>query len=92
MIASKTTGPGAHMSAAEIQDNKWEREAAKPPITDFAGLGMIIMMGGFSLFFVAVLIGSIMGAFTDPKAMDFDKKQKVEGAEGAAPAQAEAEE
>jgi hypothetical protein len=67
------------MSAAEIQDNKWEREAAKPPITDPAGIGMIIMMGGFSLFFVAVLIGSVVGAFTDPKSMDFDKKQKLEG-------------
>lgn len=62
------------MSLAEIQDNKWEVEATKPPVTNPAAIGIIIMMTCFSLFFVAVIIGSVIGAFTDTKVMDFEGK------------------
>ena len=72
------------MSLAEIQDNKWEVQASKPPIAKPAGIGMLIMMTGFTLFFVAVIIGSIIGSFTETKEMDFDKKQKDPAAEKAA--------
>ena len=64
------------MSVAEIQDNKWEAQSIKPPVTNPAALGIIVMMGGFMLFFVAVIIGSIIGTFTDPQEMDFDKVQR----------------
>ena len=64
------------MSVAEIQDNKWEAQSIKPPVTNPAAIGIIIMMGGFMLFFVAVIIGSIIGTFTDPQEMDFDKVQR----------------
>ena len=64
------------MSVAESQDNKWEAQSIKPPVTNPAAIGIIIMMGGFMLFFVAVIIGSIVGSFTDPQEMDFDKVQR----------------
>ena len=70
------------MSLAEIQDNKWEVEAVKPPITNPASLGIIVMMAGFMLFFVAVIIGAIIGSFTDPAEMDFDKVQREGDAVG----------
>ncbi len=68
------------MSVAEIQDNKWEVQAAKPPITSPAAIGVIIMMSGFILFFVWVIIFSVIGSFTETKTMDFSKQQKVEEA------------
>lgn len=71
------------MSVAEIQDNRWEVEAVKPPIANPASIGIIIMMGAFMLFFVAVIIGAVIGSFTDTSEMDFDKKAKVEEGEAA---------
>lgn len=64
------------MSLAEIKDNKWEVEAIKPPVKSPAAIGIIVMMSGFILFFVAVIIGAVIGSFTDTEEMDFDKKQK----------------
>jgi hypothetical protein len=63
------------MSLAEIQDNKWEVEATKPPVTSPGAIGIIIMMTAFSLFFVAVIIGSVIGSFTETKVMDFEGKK-----------------
>lgn len=62
------------MSLAEIQDNKWEVEATKPPVTNPGAIGVIIMMTCFSLFFVAIIIGSVIGSFTETKVMDFEGK------------------
>ena len=74
------------MSLAEIQDNKWEVDAAKPPLKKPASIGMMIMMGGFMLFFVVVIIGAVIGSFTETKEMNFEKVTK--DAEGeAAPAE-----
>lgn len=73
------------MSLAEIKDNKWEVEAIKPPIKNPASIGIIIMMGGFALFFVAVIIGAVMGSFTDTEEMNFDKVQRDDGSAAAAP-------
>ncbi|PRQ04872.1 hypothetical protein [Enhygromyxa salina] len=67
------------MSLAEIQDNKWEVESIKPPVTNPASIGIIIMMGGFALFFVAVIIGSVIGSFTETQEMNFDKVQRDDG-------------
>ncbi|GEM_PF-2669471 len=66
------------MSVAEIQDNKWEVSAAKTPIGTPGSIGLLIMMSGFTLFFVAILIGSVIGTFTDTKEMNFDKKQQID--------------
>jgi hypothetical protein len=66
------------MSVAEIQDNKWELQATKPPVTNPAAIGVIIMMTCFSLFFVAIIIGSVIGAFTETKTMNFDKAETKE--------------
>ena len=64
------------MSIAEIQDNKWEVEAIKPPIKTPGAIGVIIMMSGFILFFIWVLVGAVMGSFTEVEEMDFDKVQR----------------
>jgi hypothetical protein len=63
------------MSVAEIQDNKWELEATKPPVTNPGAIGIIVMMSCFALFFVAIIIGSVIGAFTETQTMNFDKKE-----------------
>jgi len=66
------------MSVAEIQDNKWEVQASKVQIMTAQGIGLLVMMTAFVLFFTWVAIYSVIGAFTDAKTMDFDKKQKVD--------------
>lgn len=67
------------MSVADIQDNKWEREAIKPPIATPGAIGMLIMMTCFALFFVAIIIGSVVGSFTESKVMDFEGKEPPRG-------------
>lgn len=61
------------MSAAEIQDNKWEVQASKPNLLNPAAIGAILMMTGFILFFVALIIGSVQGTFTESGGMVVDK-------------------
>lgn len=51
------------MSLSEIADNKWEREAAKPPTTTFSGICQILLIGGFSMIFLYILQGSVTGMF-----------------------------
>ncbi len=53
------------MSAAEIADNRWEVSATKPPVTTAAGLAQILLMSGFGLFFVWIMIGSVMGMVSE---------------------------
>jgi len=72
------------MSLAEIQDNKWEVEATKPPLKNPGSIGIIAMMAGFMLFFVAVIIGAVVGSFTDTEEMDFDKVQRDDASKTAA--------
>lgn len=60
------------MSIADIKDNKWEFESIKPPVSNPAAIGMLILMSCFALFFVAMIIGSVIGSFTEPKFMNFD--------------------
>jgi hypothetical protein len=61
------------MSAAEIQDNKWEVQASKPNFFSIAAIGAILMMAGFCLFFIALIIGSVQGTFTESTGMVVDK-------------------
>jgi hypothetical protein len=63
------------MTVAEIQDNKWELQATKAPVTNPAAIGIIVMMFGFACFFVFIIIGSVVGSFTDTQTMNFDKKE-----------------
>lgn len=75
------------MSAAEIADNKWELSSTKPPTTSAAGLAQILLIGGLGLFFVWIIVFSIIAIVT-PKpedgglAGDF-KNMKTEGAAAA---------
>ena len=76
------------MSAAEIADNKWELSATKPPVTSAAGIAQILLIGGLGLFFVWIIVFSIIAIVT-PKPEDGGlagefKNMKVEGAGGAA--------
>ncbi|MBV1859165.1 MAG: hypothetical protein KUG77_12195 [Nannocystaceae bacterium] len=49
------------MSAAEIADNRWELSATKPPTTSPAGIGLLMVMSLFALFFVSIVVGSVLG-------------------------------
>lgn len=62
------------MSIAEIQDNKWEVQASRPNLLTPAAIGGILMMGGFILFFVALIIGSVQGFFTESGGLKVDKE------------------
>ncbi len=63
------------MSVAEIQDNKWELQATKAPVSNPGAIGIIVMMFGFSMFFVFMIVGSVIGSFTKTETMNFDKKE-----------------
>lgn len=63
------------MSVAEIQDNKWELQATKAPVTNASAIGIILMMTGFSLFFVFMIVGSVIGSFTETETMNFESKK-----------------
>jgi hypothetical protein len=69
------------MSVAEIQDNKWELQSTKAPVSNPAAIGLIVMMFGFSCFFVFMIVGSVIGSFTETETMNFDKKETKTEAE-----------
>jgi hypothetical protein len=52
------------MSSSEIADNKWELQAAKPPVGSASGIMQLTMMGGFVLMFGWLILYSIIGAVT----------------------------
>lgn len=81
------------MSAAEIADNKWEAESTKPPIITPGGLAQILLMGLFGLFFVFILINSVIAIVTPHQESDLESqyKEKLGSGEGA-PAEAPAAE
>ena len=76
------------MSAAEIADNKWEVSATKPPVGSAGGIAQILLMGGFAVFFVWIVVGSVIAIVT-PKseglAGEYEKMKKQDAA--AAPAE-----
>lgn len=70
------------MSAAEIADNKWERESTKPPIFSVSAFAQIGLMGLFGLFFAYILVMSVV-AIIKPKE---EAKSLEDQFGGAAPA------
>ena len=70
------------MTAAEIQDNRWEVQASKPNFFSIGAIGAMMMMAGLCVFFVWMIIGSVRGAMTEPSALTVDKDAaKAEKAE-----------
>ncbi len=51
------------MSISEIADNKWEAQAAKPPISNFGGIMQILLIAAFAGIFLWILKGSAEGIF-----------------------------
>jgi hypothetical protein len=51
------------MSISEIADNKWEVEAAKPPVSTVSGIMQILLIAAFAGVFVYILQGSAAGIF-----------------------------
>lgn len=78
------------MSAAEIADNRWEVSASKPPITSPAGIGMLLVMSGFGLFFVWIMVGSVQGMImpkSEGLAGEYKKLNQQETTKTEAPAE-----
>ena len=75
------------MSAAEIADNKWEVSSTKAPIGTFGGIAQLMMMGGFGLFFVWIIIGSVIAIVT-PKPEDAGLAGQYKNMNNAGPAEA----
>ncbi|RMH00268.1 MAG: hypothetical protein D6705_00830 [Deltaproteobacteria bacterium] len=55
------------MSVAEIADNKWELESIKPPIKTPTAIGQIALIGGLGLFFLYIVIMSVVAIVTPKK-------------------------
>ena len=51
------------MSMSEIADNKWEVEAAKPPISSFSAICQILLIAAFAGVFLYILQGAASGIF-----------------------------
>ena len=51
------------MSISEIADNKWEVQAAKPPVTTVPAIFQILLIGAFAAVFVWILWFSMVGFF-----------------------------
>jgi len=71
------------MSAAEIADNKWEREAAKPPVTNFGSIAQLILVSFFILLFLWILSWVFMGIIGDKKSTMADKYGEMNAADNA---------
>lgn len=59
---------------SEVADNKWEAEAAKPPLVSPAALAQILMMTIFAGFFAYILVMSVVGIVTPKEESDLAKK------------------
>jgi hypothetical protein len=51
------------MSISEIADNKWEVQAAKPPVSTVPAIFQILLIGSFAAVFVWILQFSVVGIF-----------------------------
>lgn len=51
------------MSTSEIADNKWEVQAAKPPVQNIPAIAQMILIATFTGIFAWILFGSLQGAF-----------------------------
>jgi hypothetical protein len=71
------------MSNAEIADNKWEVEAAKPPVTTVPAIFQILLIGSFAAVFLWILqfsAAGIFGAKRDTMADNYSKMGNDAGA------------
>lgn len=76
------------MSNAEIADNKWEVQAAKPPIYTAAAISQLLMIAALAFIFLWLIKGSLEGLFGEKRdglAEAFGKMTN-EAAPAAAPA------
>ena len=55
------------MSISEIADNKWEVQAAKPPVSTMGGIMQILLIACFAGVFVYILQGSAAGIFGEKR-------------------------
>jgi hypothetical protein len=51
------------MSMSEIADNKWEVQAAKPPVSSVPAIAQILLIAVFAGIFAWILFGSLQGMF-----------------------------
>ena len=55
------------MSNAEIADNKWEAQAAKPPIYTVTAISQLLMIAALAFIFLWLVKGSLQGIFGEKK-------------------------
>jgi len=55
------------MSNAEIADNKWEAQAAKPPIYTVTAISQLLMIAALSFIFLWLVKGSLQGIFGEKR-------------------------
>ncbi len=55
------------MSNAEIADNKWEVQAAKPPIYTAAAISQLLMIAALAFIFLWLIKGSAEGIFGEKR-------------------------
>jgi len=51
------------MSISEIADNKWEVQAAKPPVQTVPAVAQMLLIATFAGIFAWILFGSLQGMF-----------------------------
>jgi hypothetical protein len=51
------------MSISEIADNKWEAQAAKPPVQNIPAIAQMVLIATFTGIFAWILFGSVQGMF-----------------------------
>ena len=51
------------MSISEIADNKWEVQAAKPPVQSVPAIAQMLLIASFAGIFAWILFGSLQGMF-----------------------------
>ncbi|MBK7824872.1 hypothetical protein [Nannocystis sp.] len=71
------------MSISEIADNKWEVQAAKPPVSTVPAIFQILLIASFAAVFVWILQFSVIGIFGAKRDTMADNYGKM-GSEAAA--------
>lgn len=65
------------MSISEIADNKWEAQAAKPPVQNVTGIAQILLIASFAGIFAWILFGSLQGMFGEKRSSLGDTYSKM---------------
>ncbi|MFO0635942.1 MAG: hypothetical protein U0168_24135 [Nannocystaceae bacterium] len=64
------------MSTAEIADNKWEVQAAKPPVANAGGLLNLLMIIGFTVLFIYITAMSVVAIVTPKSGNSLENQYK----------------